>query len=192
MLVGGERRTDRFAMQWRLVAPGVVLVIGCGIPTAVGYSHTAAQHQAQHAADVHADQHLQLARELPATPLDVLVALVEFVGEGGSTPDTLACLMFSPTAAVQFAASAGAISCPTAVEVLHSRVTDRGEYINAVAVPPRAWSASGDTATVNGCDTTWNNLPDSAALRAPGPLPGHLTLTRQDSQGWLITDYQGC
>lgn len=179
-------------MQWRLVAPGVVLVIGCGIPTAVSYSQTAAQHQAQHIADVREDQHLQLARELPATPPDVLVALVEFIGEGGATPDTLACLMFSPTAAVQFAASAGATSCPGAVEVLHSRVTDRGGYINAVALSPRVWSVSGDTATVDGCETTWSNLPDGASRAAPGPLPGHLTLVRQDSQGWLITDYEGC
>lgn len=179
-------------MQWHLVIPGVILLIGCGTPTVVGYLQTAAQQQAQHAADVRTNRQLQLARELPATPPDVLVALVEFVGEGGPTADSLACLMFSPAAAAQFAASVDGRDCSSAIEALHDQVSDRGTYVNAVIVPPEAWSVSGGTATVDGCAAKWSGLLDTTPTQMPGPVPGWLALTRQEGQGWLITDYRPC
>jgi hypothetical protein len=179
-------------MQWRLITPGLVLVVACGLPTAAGYIQTAEQNQAAHAADVRTEEQLQLARELPASPPDVAVALTEFIGEGGQNADVVACLMFSPAAAGQFAATTGTLSCPTAIEALHTQVTDTGTYINAVTVPPDAWSASGDTAIVNGCAVNWAGLFNEAPPTLPGPLPGRLTMIRQDGKGWLITGYQRC
>jgi hypothetical protein len=179
-------------MQWRLVAPGVALLVGCGIPTAVGHIHVAEQNQTAHTADVHAAEHLQLAQELPANPPDVAVALTEFIGEGGPTADAFACLMFSPVAADQLAATMDAIGCPAAIQALHNQVSDRGTYINAVTIPPDIWSTTGDTGSLNGCAVTWNGLLIEEPATLPGPLPGHLTLTRQDGKGWLITGYQRC
>jgi hypothetical protein len=179
-------------MQWRLIAPGVVLVVGCGIPTAVGYAQAAAQQEAAHMADARSAEHLQLAQELPANPPDVVTALTEFIGEGGPSADAFACLMFSPSAADQLAATTDVASCPAAIEALHAQVTDRGTYINAVTVPSDAWSANGDAATVNGCAVNWAGLFSDAPPTPPGPLPGRLTMTRQDGKGWLITGYQEC
>jgi hypothetical protein len=179
-------------MQWRLIAPGAVLVLGCGIPAAVGHLQANAQDQAARAVDVRIDQHLQLARELPANPPDVLVALVEDIGEGGQNPDTAACLLFSPGAAAQLDASVGTTSCPTAVQALHDEVSDEGRYINDVGVPANAWSSNVDTAMVDGCAANWQGVLDSAPATPPGPWPGHLVLTRQDERGWWITGYRAC
>jgi hypothetical protein len=179
-------------VQWRLFTPGVVLVLGCGIPTLVGDVQVAQQQQAAHAADVRTEEQLQLARELPASPPEVAVALTEFIGEGGPNADTLACLLFSPTAAGQLVATTSVSRCPTAIEALHAEVTDRGTYINSVTVPAGAWSATGDTATVNGCALNWAGLLDDPPPTPPGPPLGRLTLTRQDDKGWLITNYQQC
>jgi hypothetical protein len=179
-------------MQWRLITPGVMLVVGCGIPTAVSYIHSAEQHQAAHAADARIAEQLQLARELPGNPPDVVVALTEFIGEGGQDADATACLMFSPIAANQLAATQNTTSCPTAIQALHDQVTDPGTYINAVTIPADTWSTTGNIGSIDGCAVTWNGLFVEEPLTSPGPRPGHLTLTRQDSMGWLITGYQGC
>jgi hypothetical protein len=179
-------------MQWRLVAPGVALVVGCGVPTAVGYIHVAEQTQAAHTADMRSAEQLQLARQLPENPPDVAVALTEFIGEGGPNADAFACLMFSPTAADQLATTVDAASCPAAIQTLHDQVSDRSTYINAVTIPPDTWSTTGDTGTVNGCAVTWTGLFTEEPATPPGPLIGHLILTRQDDKGWLITSYHGC
>jgi hypothetical protein len=179
-------------MQWRLVTPGVVLVLACGIPTLTADIRAADLSEAAHAADVRIEEQLQLARELPANPPDVAVALVQFIGDGGPDADTFACLLFSPAATTQLATETHATSCPAAIEDLHSRVADRGTYVNAMTVPADTWSSTGDTATVNGCAVTWTGLFIDAPPTPPGPLPGHLTLTRQDDKGWLITDYHRC
>ena len=179
-------------MQWRLITPGLVLVVGCGIPTAVSYIHNAEQQQAARADDARIAEQLQFARELPANPPDVAVALTKFIGIGGQDADTTACLMFSPTAANQLAASQNTTSCPAAIQALHDQVTDPATYINSVTVSPDLWSTTGDTGNVNGCAVTWNDLFIEEPLTPPGPQPGHLTLTRQDSMGWLITGYRRC
>jgi hypothetical protein len=179
-------------MQWRLIAPGLILVVGCGVPTTAGYIHVAEQHQTAHAADMRTDEHLQLARELPANPPDVAVALVEFIGEGGQNADALACLMFSASAADQLAATVGVTSCSTAIEALHDDVSDQSTYINSAIVPPGTWSSSGNAAVVNGCAINWDGLLADEPPSTPGPLPGSLTLTRQDDKGWLITAYRPC
>jgi hypothetical protein len=179
-------------MQWRLIAPGVVLVVGCGIPTTVGYIQVADQAQAAHAADVRSAEQLQLARQLPASPPDVAVALTEFIGEGGPNPDAVACLLFSTAAAGQLAATMDAASCPAAIQSLHDQVSDRGTYINGVIIPADTWTTTGDIGSLNGCALTWNGLLVEEPATRPGPLLGHLTLARQDSMGWLITGYQGC
>jgi hypothetical protein len=179
-------------MQWRLITPGVVLVVGCGVPTTVGYIQSAEENQAAHTADVRGAEHLQLARELPANPPDVAVALTEFIGDGGPSADGFACLMFSPTAADELAAALDTASCPAAIQALHNQVSDPGTYINAVTIPPDIWSTSGDTGSLNGCAVTWTGLLVQEPPTRPGPLPGHLTLSRQDGKGWLITGYQGC
>jgi hypothetical protein len=186
------RRTDRFAMQWRLITPGVVLVLACGIPTVTADIQAADLRQAAHAADVRTEEQLQLARELPANPPDVAVALVQFIGMGGPDADMFACLLFSPAASAELATATHASNCPAAIETLHSHVVDHGTYINAVTMPADTWSSTGDTATVNGCAATWTGLLIDAPPTPPGPLPGHLTLTRQDDKGWLITNYHGC
>lgn len=179
-------------MQWRLITPGVVLVVGCGIPTAAGYIQVSDQNRVAHAADVRGAEQLQLARELPASPPDVAVALTEFIGEGGPNPDVVACVLFSTTAAGQLAASLDAANCPTAIQAMHDQVADRGTYINGVTIPADTWSATGDVGSLNGCAVTWNGLLVEEPATRPGPLLGHLALTRQDGMGWLITGYQGC
>jgi hypothetical protein len=179
-------------MQWRLIASGVVLVMSCGTPLAVSYVQAAVQGQATHVADARATEHLQLARELPANPPDVVVALTEFIGEGGPDADAVACLMFSPAAAGQLDARTDATSCPAAIEALHGQVTDPGTYINAVTVPADSWSTNGDTGTINGCAVAWNGLLETEPPAPPGPLVGQLTLARQDGKGWLITGDQSC
>lgn len=179
-------------MQWRLVAPGVALLVGCGIPSAVGHIQVAEQDKAAHTADVHAAEHLQLAQELPANPPEVAVALAEFIGEGGPTADGFACLMFSPAAADQLDSTVDVVNCPAAIQALHDQVSDRGTYINAVTIPPDIWSTTGDAGSINGCAVTWNGLLGEEPATRPGPVLGHLTLTRQDGKGWLITAYQQC
>ena len=177
-------------MQRRLVTLGVMLVVGCGLPLAIGQIHADAQQQAQYEADMASTAQFQLSRELPATPPDVVWALVKLIGEDSSD---MACLMFSATAKTQLAATVGKTSCPTAIDTLSGRVNDPNTYLSALTVPPDSWSATGDTATVNGCAVTWDNvLFGSPPTTPPGPLPGRLTLTRLDNQGWQITRYQVC
>jgi hypothetical protein len=192
MLGSGSAQNGTIHVQWRLVAPGMVLVVGCGTPITASYIQAAVEDQAAHIADVRGTEHLQLARELPANPPDVVVALTEFIGEGGPSADAVACLMFSPAAADQLDARMDVASCPAVIEALHGQVTDRGAYINAVTVPADSWSTNGDTGTINGCEVTWNGLLVTEPLTPPGPFVGDLTLTRQDGKGWLITGDQGC
>jgi hypothetical protein len=177
-------------MQRRLATLGVILVVGCGLPLTIGQIQADAQQQAQHEADMASADQLQLSRELPSNPPDAVWALVKLIGEDSSD---MACLMFSATAKTQLAATVGETSCPTAIDALSGQVTDPNTYTTALTVPQDTWSANGDTATVNGCAATWDNvLFGSPPTTPPGPLPGRLTLTRLDNQGWLITNYQAC
>jgi hypothetical protein len=174
------------------MVPGLLLVFGCGAPIAVGHVQAASQLRVQHVTDVRIDQQLQRARELPASPPDVVVALVEFIGEGGIDATRAACLMFSSAATAELISALNANSCPTAIGYLHSEVTDPGRYINAITVPPTAWQANADSATVDGCGVNWDGLLNSAPPIRPGPFPGRLMLARQNNWGWLITAYQAC
>ena len=167
-----------------------MLVVGCGLPLTFGQIQADAQQQAQYEADIASANQLQLSRELPPSPPDVVWALVKLVGEDSSD---MACLMFSATAKAQLAAAVDVTSCPAAIDALHQRVTDPNTYLSALTVPQDSWSANGDTATANGCGVTWDNvLFGSPPTDPPGPLPGRLSLTRLDNQGWLITTYQAC
>jgi len=84
-------------------------------------------------------------------------------------------------------------NCQAAIEVLHRQATDPNTYISALTVPPDSWSASGDTATLNRCAVTWDDvLFGNPSATLPGLRPGRLTLTRLDGNGWLITSYQAC
>ena len=113
-------------------------------------------------------------------------------GTAARDSTAVACLLFSPAAADQFAVATAASSCPTAVEALHDQVTDQGRYLNNIDVPASAWSDDAETAEVDGCAVDWQGVLDSTPATPPGPLPGHLTLTRQDDDGWLITVYRRC
>lgn len=177
-------------MQWRLVASGVVLVVGCGTPIAVSQVQTEIHYQAQQAADFADANQLSLARDLPASPPDVVWALVKLIDD--NAPDD-ACRLFTTIAITQLDATLHATTCAAAIGILNQQVTDPGTYINALTVPPGSWSINGDIAFINGCAATWDDvLFGDPPTTPPGPLPGRLDLTRVDNYGWQITHYQPC
>lgn len=179
-------------MHHRMLAAGLLLTLGCGTPTALAMIGQDRAQQAQQHADAAEGDRLQLARELPASPPDVVVAFVDLVAEGGQPAALQACLLFTDQAAAQLAAAAGTPDCPTAIQRLHGQVSDPATYAE-VTVPDTAWTRLGETATVNGCAVTWSiGLAQATPTPPPGPLPGQWSLTRLDGRGWQITTYQLC
>jgi hypothetical protein len=162
------------------------------MPIVIDGVHEGQAEQAQHQADDQLTEQLQLARELPADPPDVAGAFVELLAEGGANASQEGCLLFSSTAAAQFAAVNHAPSCVAAMQHLHGLVTDPGVYVNDLSVPDTTWTQMGTTATVNGCAVNWSGPLSEGPSAAPGPLPGLWTLTQLDGQGWQITFYEPC
>jgi hypothetical protein len=179
-------------MHQRMFAAGLALAIGCATPITVDVVRHNQAVQAQRRADDESAEQLQLARELPADPPDVVGAFVELLAEGGATAAQEGCLLFSATAAAQFAAVNHAPSCIAAMQHLHGLVTDPTAYVHDLDVPDAAWTQIGTTATVNGCALTWSGPLSDGPTAAPGPLPGLWTLTQLDGQGWQITFYEPC
>lgn len=183
-------------MHQRMFAAGLALVIGCMTPIVVDSVAQGAAEQAQRRADNQQAERLQLARELPANPPDVAGAFVDLLAEGGPVAAQQGCLLFSATAAAQFAAAHDAPTCLAAMSHLHGLVTDPATYANSLTVPDTAWTQLGTTATLNGCALDWSGpfseLPSDTANPAPGPLPGLWTLSRLDGDGWQITQYESC
>ena len=104
-------------------------------------------------------------------------------------------MLFSSSAAAQFAAAQHAPNCITAMDQLHGQVTDPATYANDLTVPDTAWTQLGATATLNGCALDWSgplSETSDADSPAPGPLPGLWTLTQLDGEGWQITQYRPC
>lgn len=179
-------------MQGKLLLAGLAFLVGCGTPIMLADAHQAALDRAQQQADAASADQLTLAHELPATPPDVVAALVNLVGEGGPYAAQAGCLLFNQQAAAQFAAAQRAPTCLAAMLRLQAQVTDPSTYISGLTVPTTAWVQLGTTATVNGCAVNWSALFTDTPVTAPGPLPGLLDLTQLDGAGWQITRYQPC
>lgn len=179
-------------MRQRMFAAGLALAIGCATPIAINSVHQDQAAQVQRQADDQSAQQLQLARELPADPPDVAGAFVDLLAEGGANAAQEGCILFSATAAAQFAAVYRAQNCVAAMQHLHDLVTDPGAYANDLSVPDTAWTQIGTSATLNGCALNWSGLLSDEPSPAPGPLPGLWTLTQVDGEGWQITRYQPC
>jgi guanyl-specific ribonuclease Sa len=92
-------------MHQRMFTAGLALAIGCATPTVIQAAHQAATAQAQRQADDQSRERLQLARELPANPPDAAGAFVDLLAQGGPFASQQACLLFSDSAAAQFAAA---------------------------------------------------------------------------------------
>lgn len=179
-------------MQVRMFSVGLALVIGCGSMTAIrGVEHDQAAQAARHADDEAADQ-LQLARELPGSPPDVVAAFVDLLAEGGPVAGHEACMLFTSQAADQFSAANHAPTCGAAMQDLHSLISDPGTYVNDLSVPATVWVESAGTATVNGCAVNWSGPWSDTPSSAPGPLPGQWALVQLDGQGWQIARYEPC
>ena len=180
-------------MDWRLVAAGLVLSLGCVTPLVVGEVQAVAEQQQAQAADAQQQAQLNLSRVLPPSPVDAVSTWVDMIGNGTPAAAGLACLMFSPAAAIEFAAVNHAAGCAQAVTQLHRQVTDPNSYESDLTVPDSSWTAQGDRAEVNGCAVDWTGFftetPDTAA---PGPRPGRMSMQRLYGNGWLITSYGGC
>jgi hypothetical protein len=175
-----------------MFAAGMAMVLGCGTPITIdAIQHDATAQTQQHADAQSADQ-LQLARELPSTPPDVVAAFVDLLAEGGLFAAQESCLMFTTTAAAQFATVHHAPSCIAAMQQLHGQVANPAAYANTLSVPDTAWTQIGTTASVNGCAVNWSGPLSDSPSPAPGPLPGLWTLARLDGEGWQITHYLPC
>lgn len=179
-------------MHIKLFAVGMTLLLGCAVPTVLTDLHHATAARAQQDADTRSADRLTLARELPATPPDVVSALVDLVAEGGATAAEDGCLLFDTPAAVQFAIAYRVRTCQEAMNLLHDQVTDPGTYADDLTVPATAWAQFGATATVNGCAASWSGLFTDTPVTAPGPLPGQMAVRRLDGYGWQITSYEPC
>lgn len=183
-------------MHQGIFATGLAVVIGCATPIVIDVATQGVAAQAQRQADDQSREQLQLARELPANPPDVASAFVDLLAQGGPFAVQQACLLFSSSAAAQFATAQHTANCIAAMTQLHGQVSDPATYANNLTVPDTAWAQLGTTATVNGCALDWSgSLPDltSGSLSpAPGPLPGLWTLEQLDGEGWQITEYQPC
>jgi hypothetical protein len=179
-------------MHQRMFAAGMALVIGCATPMTIDALQQDTAAQAQQQADAHSADQLQLARELPSTPPDVAAAFVDLLAEGGLFAAREGCLMFSDTAAAQFAATHHTPSCVAAMQQLHGQVTDPAAYANNLSVPEAVWTQIGTTASLNGCAVNWSGPLSDTPSPAPGPLPGLWTLAQLDGEGWLITEYHPC
>jgi hypothetical protein len=183
-------------MHQRMFATGLAVVIGCATPTVIDAAHQGTAAQAQRQADDQSREQLQLARELPANPPDIAGAFVDLLAQGGPFAAQQGCLLFSSSAAAQFAAAHHAPTCLAAMTQLHGLVTDPVAYANNLTVPDTAWTQLGTTATLNGCALDWSgplsDLTSDTSSPAPGPLPGLWTLTQLDGEGWQITRYESC
>ncbi|HEX3783293.1 MAG TPA: hypothetical protein VHX38_26810 [Pseudonocardiaceae bacterium] len=154
------------------------------------HQDTAAQARQQ--ADAQLADQLQLASELPRTPPDVAAAFVDLLAEGGLFAAQESCLMFTSTAAAQFATAQHTTGCDAAMQQLHGLVADPAAYANNLSVPDTAWTQVGTTASLNGCAVNWSGPLSDTPSPAPGPLPGLWTLAQLDGEGWQITQYQPC
>lgn len=185
-------------MRHRMFATGWALIICCATPLVIDAAQQNTAAQAQRHADDQSREQLQLARELPANPPDVAGAFVDLLAEGGPFAAQQGCLLFSSSAAAQFADAQHASTCIAAMDQLHRLVSDPAAYANNLTVPDTAWTQLGATATLNGCALDWSGpLPDTsdpseADNPAPGPLPGRWTLSQLDGEGWQITQYRSC
>lgn len=180
-------------MDWKLVAAGLALSLGCVTPLVAGQVQAVAErHQAQ-TADAQQQSQLNLSRVLPLSPVDAVSTWVDMIGNGTPNAAGLACLMFSPTAAIEFAAANHAAGCAQAVAQFHGRVTDANIYESDLTVPDNSWVVQGDRAEVSGCAVDWTGFftetPDTAT---PGPRPGRMTMQRLYGNGWQVTDYRAC
>jgi hypothetical protein len=180
-------------MQWKMITSGVVLSLGCASPIAIGQVQALAEQHRTQAADAEQQAQLQLSRELPATPSDVTSALVDLIADGTPAAAGMACLMFSPIAAAQFAAANHRATCAQAIERLHSQVIDANTYVTDLTLPDDGSTAHLDQADVNECAVTWNGFyAETPGSADPGPRPGRMTMRRLDGHGWLITTYAPC
>ncbi|WP_019852774.1 hypothetical protein [Actinopolyspora mortivallis] len=112
---------------------------------------------------------------LQTSPRGAVVAVYDLLA--GDSP-TDVCLLFTPSAAEQFARVHEARDCAGAARKLHGRITDRYAYKN----PDLARDAArivGDRASLSSC-----------ALRVSGgPRLGEFGMSRQPSGGWKIDGY---
>jgi hypothetical protein len=175
-----------------MFAAGMAMIVGCATPLVIDSVQQGAAAQAQRQVDSHSADELQLARELPGTPPDVVAAFVDLLAEGGSVAAQETCLMFSTQAATRFAADHHALNCVAAVQQLQAQVTDPDTYANQLSVPDTAWTQVGSTTSLNGCALSWSDPFSDTSTPAPGPLPGLWTLVQLDGEGWQITSYEPC
>ncbi len=177
-------------MDYKLITAGAALVLGCGTPLVMGHLQAQAAQQAQQRQDVVSDEQRQYARELPTSPEDAVRGLVALIAVGTPNAVASACLMFSDTAAIELAAASEQPTCTAAITALHAQINDPAAYSNDLVVPEDSWAyTTATTATIDGCAVTWDSFGQPAD---PGPLPGQLSLTQIDGDGWQITAYRSC
>jgi hypothetical protein len=171
--------------DWRLLAIGAALVVVFGSGYGIVHYRTAAQQQvAQEAAATEA------ADSVRAMPPELLLhAVTRGIAVGD---DQTVCTLLGPAAGSQFATSADAPDCASAVRALRSQVTNRLDYPRArlpSAAIVKAQDAS--TATVDGCQAVWST---TSRAGAPGPRLGTFELRQFDSttDRYLVTGYRPC
>lgn len=99
------------------------------------------------------------------------------------------CAYFTQNGAKEFAATVAAGSCPEAITVLGSRVTNPAAYINPDG---EAVVNTGTATEINACTLAWNRYGQGAITA--GPQLGHFTLIRPDpaEPGYLIDSVRAC
>lgn len=185
-------------MQWRLVATGAVITVGCagglvghymGTVLATAQQQTAQQQANQAEQEAQNDAAHQRARLLPASPLAVLQLLLTAISKEDATR---ACLVFTPTGAAEFADVVGTADCPSAIHALAKQITDRASY-RVPDIPEDAYGY-GISTTITGCTADYSSPFSTATDPHPGPLLGVMTVDQPllGVAGYEVTSYRPC
>lgn len=114
---------------------------------------------------------------LPTTPKDTVRAVYHYLA---AKQPPVACALFDPAGAAQFAGDFKAKDCESAMRDLAAKVTDPASYGNPKFTEDALISDA--SASVSSCTITWPG--------AAGPKLGAFSLTRQQNGGWIISGHQ--
>ncbi|GDY29378.1 hypothetical protein [Gandjariella thermophila] len=187
LIAGGIAAYPRLPVAVPLGAAGLAAIVTATVALSIEHHQAAVAEQQQS----RQEQQEHQAALLPANPSETLTALATYIARGNATA---ACLLFSANpqqdARPEFVhAVAGATSCPDAVARLHQQVTDQNEYPE---MRPPAESTGGSTPVIDGCQASWDDPTSGAAVPAPGPKLGRLTVQKQGGGGYQIVHYEPC
>jgi hypothetical protein len=190
-------------LPFALVQRGRVRLLAAGVAAALavvgilGLVVRAGIQKARYAEDMRRASDYSKAQMLPQRPYQAMSQLLNLVSKDSDR----ACGMFNDAGQAAFAHAWGTTTCPDAVRLARSRITDPRLYREGLTDTAVQVGAPGPAGVeVDGCHLSWtdsrldellNGPPDRRPV--PGPQMGVITVVPTGQGfGWIGSDFRPC